>query len=212
MEAFLIRHIIPKLCLVLRNEFIIDPSNQKLDALAWIFPWREYTGDALFGQMLETEFFTVWLRTLFLWLRAPGVDRTQVRGWYIGWKGVFSKYGCEGLVNVKEGFKKGLDLMNSSISGNLQGIQPDAGVRTVKREKAAVTFKDLVEQTASERGLYVVPLGISHRQTGKALFRIVSERKNGVVVYIDEGVLFAELDGGWMPMGIEEVMDRVQLK
>lgn len=232
MESFLTRHIIPKLILILRNEFQISPINQTdLHMLTdWIFPWRELIPDTLFGYMFSQEFFNVkWLTALHRWCSSSSADFAEISGWYTGWKSVFKNAGLDELNPVKEGFKIGLQIIKGGMAGSLMSLDVliDGKSATTKFEKKIVTggmmtFKDMVEQTAHANELYMIPLGISHAGTGKALFKIVkddgkkSSKKSAAVVYIDEDVLFMEVKnpGGsdWVPISIDDVMEKVKDK
>lgn len=83
--------------------------------------------------------------------------------------------------------------------------------------KNFVTFRDLVERTISAAGGWMQALGRSHPTSGKALFKVSASAgvSSGVLVYLDEGVLFfedPEQGGQWRPIGLEDVLQKIRSK
>ncbi len=79
------------------------------------------------------------------------------------------------------------------------------------------TFKDLVERTISAAGGWMQALGRSHSTSGKALFKVSASAgsSGGVLIYLDEGVLFfedREHGGKWRPIGIDDLLEKMAKK
>jgi len=234
LEELLLKFILPKLALELREKFVVDPSDQQLDVLTGIvMPWRKYFRASTWGQLLESEFFSKWLGMLHLWLTSEGVNLEEVGQWYEWWKHqVFEREALE-LEGVRRGFKAGLDLMSKAADYMDQGIPltklpaPITGpqrpvnkpVRLPKKvvkpaPVAAIketTFKDVLEDLCAENNLLFVPMRTADQATGKALFRITAsaDGKGGTTGYIGEGdVLWLQTrrQGPYEPVGLDKVV------
>ncbi|KAH3662540.1 hypothetical protein OGAPHI_005792 [Ogataea philodendri] len=78
-------------------------------------------------------------------------------------------------------------------------------------KKITVTFKQLVDEYCQENDLFVLPEpGLV---TGKALYRISRDMKTGVLVYLDDDVLWAQLDedqpDGFEPIAFDQLENYV---
>ena len=234
LEDLLLKFILPKLALQLRENFVVDPSDQQLDCLtSVVMPWRKYFRDSTWGQLLESEFFSKWLGMLHLWLTDENVNLEEVGQWYEWWKHqVFDREVLE-LDKVRKGFKAGLDLMSKAADYIDQGLPltklpaPITGpqrpankpVRMPKKpvkpaEVAQVketTFKDLLEELCAEHNLLFVPMRTADETTGKALFRITAsaDGKGGTTGYIGDGDILwlqTKRQGPYEPVGLEKVV------
>ncbi|KAJ3085883.1 Tuftelin-interacting protein 11 [Quaeritorhiza haematococci] len=120
LESVLARSVLPKLVTVFRlGEFTVNPRQQDLAPLQWILAWYPLIPGHLFGYLLETEFFPVWLRVLWTWMSSPGANYEEITAWYLSWKSVFPS-DVLGLEAVQRGFKKGLDMMNWGMAYRAQ--------------------------------------------------------------------------------------------
>lgn len=89
MEAFLIKHIVPKLQISL-TELIINPLQQDLEYWNQFWEWSTIISPILLAQILDKFFFPKWIQTLVIWLnQSPNLD--QVTRWYTGWKNVLTE-------------------------------------------------------------------------------------------------------------------------
>ncbi|KAI9329481.1 GC-rich sequence DNA-binding factor-like protein-domain-containing protein [Obelidium mucronatum] len=87
----------------------------------------------------------------------------------------------------------------------------------VRRKEVAVGFLELVERTAVQVGLVLLPTGRSHG-SGKPVYKLekgdVGVRKGkGVLFYVDEGVVFVynggavgDSEGSWGAVGVDELV------
>ncbi|KAL0089236.1 GC-rich sequence DNA-binding factor-like protein-domain-containing protein [Phycomyces blakesleeanus] len=124
MEMFLTKCILPKLTQVLRTEFVVDPQDQKIEPLVWCLAWKDMFSTTIIGQLLEHEFFPMWLNMLYNWLTQPRdqVNYDEVGEWYLWWKAVFEEFGLCSHKTVSQCFRKGLDMM--FMAGNGQPVIP----------------------------------------------------------------------------------------
>lgn len=235
LEDLLLQHILPKLALELRERFVVDPLDQKLEVLLnIIMPWQPYFRASTWSQLIESEVFSKWLATLHLWLTSDSVSLEEVGQWYEWWKHqVFPSEVLE-LDGVRRGFKAGLDLMSKAADYAEQGIplaklpaavtgpqrppSKPVSVRIVKeapkpivKEFRESTFRDVLEDMCAENSLLMVPLRTVDATTGKALFRITAsvDGKGGVTGYIGEGdVLWLQTkrQGPFEPVGLDKIV------
>lgn len=74
-----------------------------------------------------------------------------------------------------------------------------------------ITFRSLAEEAAAAKDLIFLPLGRSHAQTGKPLFRIAKgvDGKGGVTVYIGDNAVFLQgEDGGYRAVTLDDMVKR----
>lgn len=119
LEQFTTKSILPKLTLVLRDEFQVDPRNQNLDALIWCLAWKNMLSDTMLGMLLKNEFFDKWHTVLVQWLSLDmySINYDQICEWYRWWRQVFDAYGLDTNKIVMQEFRKGLDAMNKALGG-----------------------------------------------------------------------------------------------
>jgi tuftelin-interacting protein 11 len=121
MENFVIKSILPKLTMMLREEFSVNPRDQKMEPLIWCLAWKDVISDTIMGQLLENEFFNdKWLHVLKQWL---SLDMTQINydeisDWYRWWRQVFNSYHLDSNKIVMQCFRKGLEMMDHAIGGD----------------------------------------------------------------------------------------------
>ena len=236
LEDLLLKHILPKLALEIRENFVVDPSDQKLQVLTdVVLPWRKYFRDSTWGQLLESEFFSKWLSMLHLWLTSEGVNLEEVGQWYEWWRHSVFPIDVLQLEGVRRGFKAGLDLMSMAadyvdrglslskrpapITGVHRPSMKPAKVPTTKKEKTKpaitqikeTTFRDVLEDLCAENNLLLVPLRTADPVSGRTLFRITAsaDGKGGVTGYIGEGDILwlqTKRQGPFEPVGLDKVV------
>ncbi|KAK4510637.1 uncharacterized protein ATC70_005069 [Mucor velutinosus] len=119
LEQFTSKSILPKLTLVLREEFQVDPRNQNLDAFIWCLAWKNLLSDTVLGLLLKNEFFTKWHAVLVQWLNLDmySINYDQISDWYRWWRQVFDAYGLDSNKIVMQEFRRGLETMNKALGG-----------------------------------------------------------------------------------------------
>ncbi|RKP34560.1 GC-rich sequence DNA-binding factor-like protein-domain-containing protein [Dimargaris cristalligena] len=104
------KYVLPKLKSCLRNEFTIDPRDQKIDAFEWVTRWHDLITPLLLGDVIVTEFFPQWHHTLQIWL-AHSPDFEQVMQWYLWWKSLFPEALAK-YPKIAAEFRNGVDVIN----------------------------------------------------------------------------------------------------
>ncbi|XP_077984161.1 tuftelin-interacting protein 11-like [Glandiceps talaboti] len=218
MDAFLIRHIVPKLAQCL-HEFMINPYQQHLDPFNWVMAWEDILPKSTLASLLQKHFFPKWLNVLCSWLGdSPNFD--EVSKWYTGWKSMFSDE-LLAIPAIKDHINQALDIMNRAVSGNIQpgnmppfiapnDRRPDTeAIQTerqqgrdspVRRITIPTTFKDLVEKKAQENGIIFVPA--NRRYEGKMLYTFGKH-----IIYIEHGVLYQQQGQTWTPVSLQSLID-----
>ncbi|XP_058818106.1 septin-interacting protein 1 [Topomyia yanbarensis] len=221
LQAFLIKNIIPKLELRL-TELVINPLQQDLEIFNQVWEWNELISTIQMASMLDKYFFPKWIQTLVLWLnQSPNFD--QVTRWYQGWKSQFTDDIIR-QTNVKENFRKALELMQRSIgittgtasSSTMSSSEPMDTTPTASTTKSSslidnsadstpsLEFKELVSQKCAERGIIFAPMP-GRREMGKQVYRA-----GKLFCYIDRSVCVVSLDGGvnWTPISLSAMLER----
>ncbi|PFH51847.1 hypothetical protein AMATHDRAFT_58383 [Amanita thiersii Skay4041] len=235
-DTMLLKYVVPKLGATLRDDFRINPRDQKMEPLEQVFLWSEAIRPSIFSQLLETEFFPKWLDILHIWLIQPTVSFEEVAQWYSFWKGTFPEY-IQSMTGVSRGFTRGLQLMNDAIelgpdaptklqrpdfraelAASRHG-SPAAADKSIKQRPLAaraqeITFKSIVEEYAASHNLLFIPTGRAHEQARVPLYRIspTADGKGGLVIYIlDDAVWALTKDGNkddWRAIPLEEMVLR----
>ncbi len=91
MEALLSGSILPKLVHVLRDELVIDPSEQDLGHFKSVMDWKNILPHVYLASLFEGEFFGKWVAALHYWLSEGEASPEEVAKWYQGWKSLFPK-------------------------------------------------------------------------------------------------------------------------
>lgn len=120
LENFTTKAIIPKLTLVLRNEFEVNPRDQKMEPFIWCLAWKDLISETVLGQLLQHEFFTKWHAVLQKWLLLDieHINYDQISDWYRWWRQVFDSYGLDSNKVVRQELRKALDMMNKALGGD----------------------------------------------------------------------------------------------
>ncbi|KAG2204151.1 hypothetical protein INT47_011634, partial [Mucor saturninus] len=119
-EGFVLKSILPKLTLVLRNEFEVNPRDQQhMEVMMWCLAWKDLISETVFGQLLQHEFFTKWHAVLDQWLHLDieQVNYDEISQWYRWWRQFFDSYGFDTNKIVMQEFRKALEMMNKAIGG-----------------------------------------------------------------------------------------------
>lgn len=234
LEDILVRHLLPRLALRLRDDFDVNPGDQILKPLEDVFKWIPFFKISTFIQLVEAEFFPKWLNILYQWLTAEPIF-TEVQEWYMFWQDVFPKE-LRGTPAIKSNFKKGLDMMNDALDLGqdaptklapppmepLRPIKPETVAPKPTPTKASsipisvgATFRDVVEDWCADHNLLLIPLRKAHEVSGAPLFRITASASGsgGSVVYFQGDVVWAQdkkNKGLWEPLGLEELLERIE--
>lgn len=230
LQVFLTKNIIPKLELRL-TELVINPLQQDLEIFNQVWEWSELISTIHMASILDKFFFPKWIQTLVLWLnQSPNFD--QVTRWYQGWKSQFT----EDIIrqpNIKESFRKALELMQRSIGISTGGSSSSSSTSTSASMSSsaatvepmdtippppkppsmldvqmdvspALEFKELVSQKCAERGIIFAPMP-GRREMGKQVYRV-----GKLFCYIDRSVCIVSLDGGvnWTPISLSALLER----
>ncbi|KAH9479550.1 G-patch domain-containing protein [Psilocybe cubensis] len=218
-DAMILKYVVPKLGATLRNDFRINPRDQKMDSLLRVFAWSSIIRTSVMSQILETEFFPKWLDVLHIWLTQPRVNFNEVAMWYEFWKDTFPEV-LRSLQGINRGFTRGLQLMNKAIE-----LGPDAPTKLAKpdflgeisipstprrseKDKGRttkpsartheITFRSIVEDFAAANNLLFIPTGKAHERSRMPLFRVsrTADGRKGLLVYIlDDAVWAPKTDG-----------------
>ncbi|KAI5999398.1 GC-rich sequence DNA-binding factor-like protein-domain-containing protein [Pisolithus orientalis] len=231
-DAMLLKHVIPKLGSVLREDFRVNPRNQDMSPLAQVLPWSTLIRPSVFSQLLEAEFFPKWLDILHMWLIQPRVSFEEVAQWYSFWKATFPE-NVQNMPGVARGFTRGLQLINSAIElgpGAPKKLErPDYRAelvatavgptttdvsnppkKTVPSRTQEVTFRSIVEDYAAEHNLLFIPTGRAHEKSRMPLFRVSNASgKGGILVYVQDDAVWAPERDEYRAITLEEMVLRV---
>ncbi|KAF8422566.1 GC-rich sequence DNA-binding factor-like protein-domain-containing protein [Tirmania nivea] len=114
IENLLIRHLLPRLALLLRTEFTVNPAEQDLSPLDALWRWQDGFRVSTLAQLLQAEMFPKWLNTLHMWLTSDGVVLGEVSAWYQFWQTVMPE-NIRASPLVRSEFDKGLDMINHAM-------------------------------------------------------------------------------------------------
>ncbi|KAF9089197.1 hypothetical protein BGX29_012171 [Mortierella sp. GBA35] len=236
MELLLLRSVLPKLIEGL-GSFEVNPRDQKIEILQAVLPWYSFFPSTTFSSLLVNEFFPKWHQVLYLWLTHPSTtDLDQISQWYQWWKSLFPAELLQ-ETGVATGFRQGLDMINQFMAGlkimapadvaqaqaqaqskgkagtatNGASLDSFGRLQTKKHLVQSVSFKDLVQDYATQNSLLFVMTKLSHERSGRPLYRLGGNSTGtagGILVHLTEEVAFvkAEDTGIWMPTGLEELM------
>ncbi|KAF9150370.1 hypothetical protein BG015_007820 [Linnemannia schmuckeri] len=236
MEMLLLRSVLPKLVEGLAA-FEVNPRDQKIEILQAVLPWYPFFPSTTFSSLLVNEFFPKWHQVLYLWLTHPSTtDLDQISQWYQWWKSLFPAELLQ-ETGVATGFRQGLDMINQFMAGlkimapadvtqaqaqaqskgkagagtNGASLDSFGRLQTKKHLVQSVSFKELVQDYATQNSLLFVMTKLLHERSGRPLYRLGGNSTGtagGILVHMTEEVAFvkAEDTGIWMPTGLEELM------
>ncbi|KAF9122781.1 hypothetical protein BGW39_009492 [Mortierella sp. 14UC] len=227
MELLLLKSVLPKLVEGL-GAFEVNPRDQKIEILKAVLPWYPFFPSTTFSSLLVNEFFPKWHQVLYLWLTHPSTtDLDQISQWYQWWKSLFPAELLQ-ETGVATGFRQGLDMINQFMAGlkimapadvaqaqsqskgkaggatNGASLDSFGRLQTKKHLVQSVSFKDLVQDYATQNSLLFVMTKLSHERSGRPLYRLGGNSTGtagGILVHMTEEVAFvkAEDSGVWMP-------------
>lgn len=220
MDAFILRHIVPKLAICLQ-EFSINPYQQHLQPFHWVMAWDDFLPTPVMVTLFEKNFFPKWIQVLCSWLgNNPNFE--EVSNWFSGWKGLFpSRVMTEPV--IKNYFNDALAIMNRALSGHTNIKENLAYLTSLQRQRERTgsekwdeqmiastpqsempaTFREMVVKKAQENGILFVPT--NRRYEGKMVFTF------GVCqVYIEKGVVFVQEGNDWTPMSLPAALERAK--
>ncbi|KAF8475909.1 GC-rich sequence DNA-binding factor-like protein-domain-containing protein [Kalaharituber pfeilii] len=114
IETLLIRHLLPRLALLLRTDFSVNPADQDMLPLDTLWRWKDGFRVSTLAQLLKAEVFPKWLGTLHMWLTTKGVVLSEVSQWYQFWQEVVPE-DVRASPMVTAEFEKGLDMINLAM-------------------------------------------------------------------------------------------------
>ena len=83
-DDLMLRTVVPKLGVCLRDDFSINPRKQDMVPLEdWVMPWHTLLRSSVFSSLLEVNFFPKWLDILYIWLVQPNFKADEVANWYV---------------------------------------------------------------------------------------------------------------------------------
>ncbi|KAG5647479.1 hypothetical protein DXG03_009414 [Asterophora parasitica] len=233
-DSMLLKYIVPKLGATLRDDFRVNPRDQKMEPLQHVLQWADLIRPSIFSQILEKELFPKWLDVLHVWLIQPRVSFEEVAQWYSFWKGSFPEP-VQNMPGVGRGFTRGLQLMNKAIElgpdAPTQLARPDfraelstpstplrnGAKATPKPQRASaltheITFRSITEDFAATHNLLFIPTGRAHELSRMPLFRVspTADGKGGLLVYIQDDAVWAPIvDGeGFRAISLEDMVLR----
>ncbi|CCJ30908.1 unnamed protein product, partial [Pneumocystis jirovecii] len=212
-EKLMLNYLLPKLSTCLRVDFDIDPSDQKLEPLEWVFSWKNFFKPSVFDRLFAADFFPKWMDILYLWLTDSDCNYAQVSEWYQWWQQVFPSEMLK-MPMIRESFVKGLDMMNHAlnlgkdvseklpppITDFIDSIEAKTKENPLPKEYKKqfcvedIKFKDVVEEFCAEHDLILIPLRKADENTGNPLFRITASASGtgGIVIYIKDDVVWVQ--------------------
>ena len=117
-RALLVRYVLPKLAVTLREELTINPAAQDLEPLHAVFAWRVALSVEQLAELLLADFFPKWLTVLRAWL-AQRPDFDEVSRWYVGWKACLLEHGGAPLLAhgpLRAQLNAALALVNTALT------------------------------------------------------------------------------------------------
>ncbi|KAI9806138.1 MAG: hypothetical protein M1833_004545 [Piccolia ochrophora] len=238
LDKMLIRHLLPRLALLLSTEFEVNPADQDIAPVEQVIQWKDFFRPSTLAQLFVTTFFPKWHSTLYLWLTSePNYE--EVSEWFTWWKAQLPLEVNEDPA-VAEQWEEGLATMNraldlgdraaaelspprTTLPKATQDVLPPAPLSIDENHLSSstakppleeeTTFKDVVESWCSEENLLMVPLREAHDQTGLPLFRITASAngRGGVLCFLRGDVVWAQNKKDkaiWEPAGLEESLVR----
>ena len=219
-DVFMCKNILPKLQLILTEgeQFLIEPTEQNLEAWYWVMDWQDLLPFNSFVSLIENFFFPKWLHVLSVWLNSsPNYD--EVSKWYMGWKNILPDKLLQ-HPNIKLKLTHGLIMMNRSVGGAQVSVndqypanapqapqtiqetaKPTSGVQLTSNP-AISSFKDMIQRKAVDNNLLFMPV-LNRFKEGKQVYRF-----GNLNIYMDRNVVFMLENGSFRPASIQELLEK----
>ncbi|RPA74388.1 TFP11-domain-containing protein [Ascobolus immersus RN42] len=214
-ESTLVRTLLPRLAAHLRQNFTVNPADQDLEPLEHVLQYTPFFKPSTIAALLEREFFPKWLQTLHMWLTQEPV-LTEVGEWYSFWRNDVLPASLLSEPTVRDGFERGLHLMNRAIDLGSDVSQlpapelppiptssstaPKQKPKKVAKEPLSIpelnpdaTLREILEEWCAENELLLIPMRKSHGN-GAPLFRISESASGsgGVVCFVRDDVVWVK--------------------
>lgn len=124
LDQAMIKHLLPRLAMMLHTDLIIDPGDQDLEPLSQALQYQTCFAPNVLAQLLAAELFPKWLDTLHLWLTTEGCNYEEVGQWFTWWRKQIPP-SINSLPIMEEKWNQGLEMMNAAL---------DLGPKRVKAE------------------------------------------------------------------------------
>jgi len=145
-QQLMCRYIVPKLKVVLRDDFQVNPASQRLDQFYWVMNWASAIPIHLMVDIMQI-FFTKWLTVLYHWL-CSNPNYGEVRKWYLDWKELIPKELLEnesiqyklhyGVVMMKQAVE-GMEVMQPCFKENISYIRVTEQRKFETQQKAVAS-------------------------------------------------------------------------
>ncbi|RIA90210.1 GC-rich sequence DNA-binding factor-like protein [Glomus cerebriforme] len=227
MQSLILKAVLPKLTETMKTRLQINPKNQELEVFNCIMIWRDLFPPKVFNQLFEDTFFLKWLDVLYIWL-THNPNYGEIRQWYLFWKSLFPKEMLDSPI-IEEQFMKALYMIEESLSlGSETPIrlthpsqkteipEPEQFISQSDESTAYaniddITFFEIVEEFAQDKNLLFLPTNKTHI-SGKPLYRMggTPEGVGGILMYLNDDVMYVKEGQNWTPMGFEEVLEKLE--
>ena len=190
-------------------------------AIRLLTTWKPILAPWLYCRVIDSLVLPKLISALREFRRKKSKEVPPLAIWIPEWLALLSQddYMTSSLSDLRSHLKNSLDskswedwkhLFGQSKSSRLQPeISTPPAARSTQPATTELSFRDLFEEWAVESGLLLQSLRISNAH-GQQLFRLKPETGKGVVVYLQDGIVFTEEDA--QPYGMdEELLQRVEL-
>lgn len=147
-ELLMRRYVVPKLKLVLQDDFEVNPANQKFDQFNWVMRWASAIPGHLMVDMIVKFFFPSWMKGLHFWLKTnPNFE--DVANWYRGWKELIPKE-FHANESIRRQLECGLNMMNRAVEemevAGQPGLEENSRVEQSQQKAEPAAQVNLVGQ------------------------------------------------------------------
>jgi tuftelin-interacting protein 11 len=233
IDQMLVRHLLPRVAAHLRDDFEVDPTDQKLEPLTAVTSWTPILSPRVLAELLHAQFFVPkFYPCLHSWLTFENRDFEEIGNWLTWWKDQFPAAIAQIPIHLSD-WENAYKLVDAAL--NLDGedietlelpaAEPVRGTspqtpnfsksvnteppKSARQEMEETSFKDIVEAWCAEENLLLIPLRKADEKTGFPLFRITASAtgKGGVVTYFKGEILYAQSrkdKSVWDPVGLDE--------
>ena len=217
-QQLLLKYWFPQIQDYLTHEWDVYACESAIRPLS---AWKPILAPWLYCRVIDSLVLPKLISALREFRRKKNKDIPPLAVWIPEWLALLSQddYMSSSLSDLRSHLKHSLDSRSWEDWKHLFGQakqsrpQPEISTPPAARSTLPVTtelsFRDLFEDWAVESGLLLQSLRISNA-SGQQLFRLRPETGKGVVVYLQDGIVFTEEDA--QPYGMdEELLQRVEL-